>query len=151
MVLTPLNNNVGLFFVYRIGKQWVYLAYKLFCIMRFIIRVTVTSLAVFLLATLLPGVQVQNLGWAILVSVVLVLMNVYVKPLLVFLTLPITVFTLGFFLLVINACIILMTSHVLKEGFKVDGFWIAFLFSILLSMVTSLMERMIDAENDRGA
>lgn len=119
--------------------------------MRFIIRVTVTSLAVFLLATLLPGVQVQNLGWAILVSVVLVLMNVYVKPLLVFLTLPITVFTLGFFLLVINACIILMTSHVLKEGFKVDGFWIAFLFSILLSMVTSLMERMIDAENDRGA
>jgi putative membrane protein len=117
--------------------------------MRFIIRITVTTLAVFLIATLLPGVQVQNLGWAILVSVVLVLMNVYVKPMLVFLTLPITVFTLGFFLLVINACIILFTSHVLDGGFKVDGFWIAMLFSVLLSVVTSLMERLIEPEKDR--
>jgi putative membrane protein len=76
-------------------------------------------------------------------------MNVYVKPILIFLTFPITIVTLGLFLLVINATIILITSYLLKDGFKVDGFWIAMLFSIVLSMITSLIDLLI--EKEKGA
>jgi putative membrane protein len=65
-------------------------------------------------------------------------LNAIVKPLLVILTLPITIITLGLFLLVINAAIILLGDYFL-EGFKVDGFWWALLFSILLSVVSSIL------------
>lgn len=84
---------------------------------------------------------------AILVSLILVLMNVYVKPILIFLTFPITIVTLGLFLLVINASIILITSYLLKDGFKVDGFWIALLFSVVLSMITSLIDSLTENES----
>ncbi len=115
--------------------------------MNFLIRIASTSLAVFLIATLMPGVEVKNLPMAILVSLILVLMNVYVKPILIFLTFPITIVTLGLFLLVINASIILITSYLLKDGFKVDGFWIALLFSVVLSMITSLIDSLTEKES----
>jgi putative membrane protein len=95
----------------------------------------------------MPGVEVKNLPMAILVSLILVLMNVYVKPILIFLTFPITIVTLGLFLLVINASIILITSYLLKDGFKVDGFWIALLFSVVLSMITSLIDSLTEKES----
>ncbi len=108
--------------------------------MNFLARVLSTAVAIFLIATLMPGVEVTSIGMAILVSFVLIVMNVFVKPILIFLTLPITVVTLGFFLLVINALIILITSHILQSGFKVNGFWVAMLFSIVLAMATSLID-----------
>ena len=114
--------------------------------MKFLIKIASTTLAVFLIATLMPGVEVRNLPMAMLVSVILVLMNVYVKPILIFLTFPITIVTLGLFLLVINAAIILTTSYLLKDGFKVDGFWVAMLFSIVLSMITSLIDSMTEKD-----
>jgi putative membrane protein len=107
--------------------------------MNFIVRLIITSLAIFLIANLMPGVEVTDMSMAILVSIVLILLNMFVKPILVFLTLPITVITLGFFLLVINALIILTASELLGAGFKVNGFWVAMLFSIILSMTTSLL------------
>jgi putative membrane protein len=64
-------------------------------------------------------------------------MNTIVKPVLVLLTIPITLFTMGFFLLVINAIIILITAK-LVPGFTVSGFWIALLFSLVLTIVTSV-------------
>jgi putative membrane protein len=70
---------------------------------------------------------------------------------LVFLTLPITVFTLGLFLLVINATIILIASNLLKDGFQVDGFWVAMLFSVVLSMVTSLLEKAAERSEGKTA
>ncbi len=88
----------------------------------------------------MPGVEVTDMSMAILVSILLILLNMFVKPILVFLTLPITVVTLGFFLLVINAAIILAASDLLGSGFKVDGFWVAMLFSVVLSMTTSLFD-----------
>lgn len=109
--------------------------------MRFLTKLLIMSLAVFLIATLMPGVEVRDMFSAVLVATVLILLNIFVKPLLVFLTLPITVFTLGLFLLVINATIILIASSLLKDGFQVNGFWVAMLFSVVLSMVTSLMEK----------
>lgn len=117
--------------------------------MKFLIRIASTALAVFLIATLMPGVEVSNLPTALLVALLLVLMNVYVKPILIFLTFPITVVTLGLFLLVINATIILVTSYLLKDGFKVDGFWVAMLFSIVLSMITSLIDSLTEKEEKR--
>ncbi|MCE2845469.1 MAG: phage holin family protein [Sphingobacteriales bacterium] len=118
--------------------------------MRFLIRILVTSLTVFLLAAVLPGVEVENVNWAVLVSFVLILLNAYVKPVLVFLTLPVTILTLGLFLLVVNASIILLTAYLLSEGFRVDGFWIAMLFSLLLSVVTSLTERLMEQDNEES-
>lgn len=116
--------------------------------MKFLIKIISTALAVFLIATLMPGVEVQNMPMALLVSLILVLINVYIKPILIFMTFPITVVTLGLFLLVINAFIILFTSYILKDGFKVDGFWVALLFSIVLSMLTSLIDRLTDRNPD---
>ncbi len=118
--------------------------------MKFLVKIASTALAVFLIATLMPGVEVSNLPMAILVALILVLLNVYIKPILIFLTFPITIVTLGLFLLVINAAIILITSHLLKDGFKVDGFWVALLFSIVLSMITSLIDTLTDSEKEKN-
>lgn len=102
----------------------------------FLVRLITTTLAILLTAYLLPGVHIENAWTAVLVSVVLALLNVLVKPLLILLTLPITIVTLGFFLLVINALIIQLASGIVP-GFFVDGFWWALLFSIVLSLVVS--------------
>jgi putative membrane protein len=106
--------------------------------MNFLIKILVTSLAVLFSAYLLPGVSVDNYTTAILVAIVIALLNTFLKPILILLTIPVTMLTLGLFLLVINAFIILFASE-LVNGFRVDGFWWALLFSIILSVVTSLL------------
>lgn len=75
---------------------------------------------------------------AVIIAVLLSLLNVTVKPLLIILTIPITIFTLGLFLLVINALIILLTSSIVP-GFVVDNFWWALIFSLLLSLINALL------------
>jgi len=105
----------------------------------FIIRLITTTLAIMLVAYILPGVHVENVLAAILLAIVLALLNVLVKPLLILLTLPITLLTLGLFLLVINAVIIMIASG-LVPGFHIDGFWWALLFSIVLSLTVALLE-----------
>ena len=97
--------------------------------MKFILRLLLSALAVVLLANILPGVHVDTFGIAVIVALVLSLLNFLVKPLLVILTLPVTIVTFGLFLLVINAIIILLASS-LVSGFSVDGFWSALLFSL---------------------
>jgi len=106
--------------------------------MNLIIRILLTAVAVVILAKFLPGVGVEGFTSAIIVAVVLGLLNIIVKPILVILTLPITIVTLGLFLLVINACIILLADKFI-DGFAVDGFWIALLFSLLLSFLQSIL------------
>lgn len=106
--------------------------------MNLIIRILLTAVAVVILAKFLPGVAVEGFASAIIVAVVLGLLNIFIKPILVILTLPITVVTLGLFLLVINACIILLADKFI-DGFAVDGFWIALLFSLLLSFLQSIL------------
>ena len=97
-----------------------------------------TAIVVFLLASFLPGVNVASYGTAIIVAIVLALLNLIVKPVLVLLTLPVTVITFGLFLLVINAVIILLVDAFIS-GFNVDGFWVALIFSLLLSIVQSIL------------
>ncbi|HCY81035.1 MAG TPA: hypothetical protein DHV22_05200 [Xanthomarina gelatinilytica] len=106
--------------------------------MNLIVRVLLTAIAVVLLAKLLPGVAVEGFTSAIVVAIVIGLLNVRVKPILVILTLPITVVTLGLFLLVINAGIILLADNFI-DGFTVTGFWVALLFSLLLSFLQSIL------------
>lgn len=103
----------------------------------FIIRLLLSALAVFICSTVLPGAHVDGFMIAIVVAGILAILNVLVKPVLVILTIPITIFTLGLFLLVINTILVLMASS-LVPGFTVDGFWWALVFSILLSIVNSV-------------
>lgn len=127
--------NAGLF--RRFFCKFVYNQPKPFN-MRFIIRLLMTAIVVFLLASFLPGVTVAGYGTAIIVAIVLALLNLIVKPVLVLLTLPVTVITFGLFLLVINAVIILLVDAFIS-GFSVDGFWVALIFSLLLSIVQSIL------------
>lgn len=82
---------------------------------------------------------------ALLVAVVLALLRLIVKPILVVLTLPITVLTLGIFLLVINAIIILLADYFVT-GFEIDGFWWALIFSLFLSLFQSILFALIKEE-----
>jgi putative membrane protein len=107
--------------------------------MNWIIRFLLNGLAVFLAAYLLPNVDVDGYGTALLVALILSIANIIVKPILIILTIPITIVTLGLFLLVINAIIILLVDY-LVNGFYVDGFWWALLFSLILSIFNSLFD-----------
>jgi putative membrane protein len=109
--------------------------------MRFIIQLIISTLAVLITAYLLPGVEIvdNNFFTAVIVAAVLSFLNAVVKPIMVVLTIPITLFTLGFFLLAINAFIVMLASRIV-DGFHVKGFWWALLFSFILSMVTSILE-----------
>lgn len=106
--------------------------------MKFLIRILLTAIVVFLLAQFLPGVDVTGYLTAVIVAVVLAILNLIVKPILVLFTLPVTIVTLGLFLLVINAVIILLADAFIT-GFAVDGFWVALIFSLLLSIVQSIL------------
>lgn len=112
--------------------------------MNFLIRFLLSGLAVLLTAYLLPGVSVDHYGYALLVAVVLSLVNAIVKPILVFLTIPITIVTLGLFLLVINALLILLVDFLITTGFEVDGFWWALAFSLILSLFNSFFSMFTD-------
>ncbi len=105
--------------------------------MKLLLRLLVTAGLVLLIANFLPGVHVASFTTAIIVAIVLGLLNLFIKPILVILTLPVTVITLGLFLLVINAIIILLCTNIVG-GFAVDTFWTALFFSIILSILQSI-------------
>lgn len=114
----------------------------LFCFkpvyMKFLLRLLLSAVAVVILSKILPGVAVDTYLTAIIVAVVLSLLNFLVRPILIVLTLPITVLTLGLFLLFINAIIILLADYFIT-GFSVSNIWWALLFSLLLSVLQSLL------------
>jgi putative membrane protein len=103
-----------------------------------LMRIIITSIVAFGLSYLLNGIAIDSFWTAIILAVVLALLNAIVKPLLILFTLPITILTLGLFLLVINAIIILLADKLLT-GFEVRNFWWALLFGVLLSAISSLM------------
>lgn len=112
--------------------------------MKLIFRIVTTTILVMLIAYFMNGVKLEEgVEASLKVAIVLSLLNVFVKPILVLFTLPATVFTFGLFLLVINAVIIMICDHFLT-GFKVDSFWTAMLFSIILSFSQSLVYKISD-------
>ncbi len=112
-----------------------------------LVRFLLNGLAVLLAAYLLPGVHVEHYGYALLVAVVLAIVNAVIKPILVVLTIPITFVTFGLFLLVINALMIMLADWVIRDGFNVDGFWWALLFSLILSLFSSLFNDLVKGKN----
>jgi len=114
--------------------------------MNFLAQLVVSALAVIVTSLLLPGVHIDSALTGVLVAAVLAVLNSVLKPLLVILTIPITVFTFGLFLLVINAAMILLASK-LVPGFHVEGFWTALFFSIILSIVSSLFNSFNKQQN----
>lgn len=109
--------------------------------MNLIVRFLLNGLAVFLTAYLLPddAVHVDGFGTALIVALILSIANIIVKPVLIILTIPITIITLGLFLLAINAIIILLVDSIV-DGFYIDGFWWALLFSLILSIFNSIFD-----------
>ncbi len=116
--------------------------------MKLILRVLLSALAVVILARILPGVGVDSYTTAIIVAIVLSLLNFIVKPILIILTLPVTILTLGLFLLIVNALIILMADGLIS-GFTVDSIWWALLFSLLLSLLQSIFYSFLKTDDPR--
>lgn len=109
--------------------------------MKFILSLFVRGIAVFATAYILPGVVIESYWTAVLVALVLTVLNTIVKPILFILTLPITIMTLGLFTFVLNAVMILLVDYLIV-GFSVGGFLNALLFSLLLSLINSVLEKL---------
>ncbi len=106
--------------------------------MKLLFRILITAILALVISKLMKGVIIDEFSTALTVAIVLGLLNFFVKPILVLFTLPVTFFTLGLFLLVINAVIILLCDNFV-DGFEVSSFWTAMLFSIILSLSQSLV------------
>ncbi len=100
------------------------------------------AVALLIVAYILPGITVASFGSALIAALVLGLLNTLVKPVLILLTLPITIITLGLFLLVLNALVVWFAGSVLK-GFQVNGFWWAVLGALVYSIVSGLLSRLL--------
>ena len=98
-----------------------------------IIKIALSTLAVYTLAELFTGIWVDHWKTALLVAIVMGFLNNFIRPILILLTIPITIITLGLFLFVINAVMVLLADHFI-DGFQVHNFWWALGFSILLSI-----------------
>jgi len=111
--------------------------------MNYILKILLSAVAVVLLAKLIPGVTVDTYTTAIWVAFLIGILDTIIKPIFVILTLPITIVTLGLFLFVINAILILMANSWI-DGFSVSSFWTALLFSVLLSFLESVLYKVIE-------
>ena len=110
--------------------------------MKLLFHLFVSTLSVLTGAYILPGVHVEGIPTAVVVAIVLGVLNAVLKPILVFLTFPITVVTLGLFLFVINGALILLASK-LVNGFTVDNFWWAVAYSLVVSLVSAFLNSLI--------
>lgn len=106
--------------------------------MNILLRLLVTAVVAYFLAYVLPGIHFDGFGGAIIFAIVLGILNLIVTPVLKILGLPLTIITLGLFSLVINALVILIADYFI-DSMNIDGFLWAFIFSIALSLITSLL------------
>ncbi len=106
--------------------------------MKILIRILINSIAVYVTARLIPGINIDSFTTAIVVSIVLGLLNTFIKPVLLILTLPVNILTLGLFTLVINAAIVIFASSVVP-GFYIPTLLSALFFSIVLSIVSAFL------------
>jgi len=103
------------------------------------------ALPVMVASYIIPGVSVKGFFTAMWVALFIGIVNVLVKPFLIFITLPINILTLGLFTFVINALLIMLASSVIK-GFEVKGFWIAMIFSVVLSVINFIFGHVLGAK-----
>ncbi len=117
---------------------------------KWLLKILVSAVNVFILAYILPGIEIKDMFTALMVAIVLSILDAAIKPLLILFTLPVTILTLGFFLFVINACIILVDAYFV-HGFEVDGFWHALLFGALLSFFNGLVNGKVKVMVNTGS
>jgi len=110
--------------------------------MKVIAHVLITAFALLLVAHFVPGIVVEGLYTAIIAAVILGVLNLIVRPILVFLTLPITILTLGLFMFVINAALFLFVASFV-EGFEVAGFLTALLGSLIVSVISAIGNKLV--------
>lgn len=110
--------------------------------MYLIFRWLIATSAILISAYIIPGITISSFWTALWLALFLGIVNIVLKPILILLTLPINILTLGLFTFVINALLILLSSSVIK-GFEVSGFWVAMLFSIVLSIISYILNRLL--------
>lgn len=106
--------------------------------MGFILNLIISAIVVFVLAYILPGIEVDGFGSSLILAIVLGLLNSFVKPILNIISFPINIITLGLFSFVITAVIILLASSIMGDRFVVANFWYALLFGVVLGIVQSV-------------
>lgn len=109
--------------------------------MGIVVRLFIMSLAIYIAARLLPGIEITSVPTLVIVAIVLALVNTLLKPILIFLTFPLTVITLGLFLLVLNGLLVMLVGA-LVPGFQVDSLLSAILFSIVVSLISSVLSKL---------
>jgi len=117
--------------------------------MRFLLRILVVALVSFALAQVLSGIHVKDIWTAFVFALVLAILNIFIKPLIILFTLPVTIVTLGLFLFIINAIVVLLASRFV-EGFSIANFWWGLLFSLILSLFTSIFDWEMNKEKRRS-
>jgi putative membrane protein len=116
--------------------------------MRFLVRLVVNAAAVFLAANLVPGIAVSGFGAALIAGVILGFVNAVIKPILIVLTLPFTIVTLGLFIFVVNAVCLALVAW-LVPGFSISGFWAALGGAIVISVVSWVLNTIVADERAR--
>lgn len=106
--------------------------------MQVLVRWIISALVILVVAYLLPGVHVQSFMTALVIAIILGVINVILRPILIILTLPITIVTFGLFLLVINALLIMLTTYIVP-GFRVDSFWWALFFGLIVAIFNAVV------------
>jgi putative membrane protein len=120
----------------------------MFDLMPFLVHWAITALSLWLASLVFKGLKFESAGALIISALLLGLANALVKPLLIILTLPLTLVTFGLFILVINALMILLVAWIVK-GFKVSGFWTAFFAAIFISLLSILIGSLVSEGDPR--
>lgn len=110
--------------------------------MNVILRIFLSTIAVFVAASILPGVHVDSFTTALVVAVVLAFINTFIRPLVLLLTLPLNILTLGLFTFVIIGMLVLAVTYIVP-GFTVDGFWWALAFAFVLAIINGIMNSLV--------
>lgn len=112
---------------------------------RFVIKWTISAISLAVAAWMIQGITIAN-GWALLFAALVVgLLNAFLRPVIIFLTLPLNILTLGLFTFVINAIMILFTAEIV-HGFSVNGFWSALLAAVIMSLVGFILNILFPGE-----
>ncbi|SEA41465.1 putative membrane protein [Thalassobacillus cyri] len=108
-----------------------------------LLHIILNAVAIFVVAALFQAVQIDGVGGALLAAFILSILNAIVRPILVILTLPITILTLGFFLFVVNAITLLLTDAILGTMFEIEGFFTAILAAIVISLLNLILNSFV--------
>ncbi|MEJ8778506.1 phage holin family protein [Pseudogracilibacillus sp. ICA-222130] len=107
------------------------------------ISIFLYAVALIAVSQLFDGFYIENFQTALLASIVLSILNAFVRPLLIIFTLPLTIFTFGFFILIINTITLLLGAKVMGSAFQIDGFLIAFIASIIISLLNTFLHGLV--------